>query len=173
MSNASVTQDDSETNTNCKTRSLFLISRSINVEFQKARSPATQQMVHQRSNSPSQKQDHRQAFPRKTLLASPVIPKPTKNTNTSLIHRMCVDKEYKYQCGCIETDHLICMRNLDGPRFSRNCPQYRGVEMIVAEGSCQRHMMHPKPAPRVEGEGEGEREGSRRKGRCSACCPMM
>lgn len=175
MSNAAVTQDDYETNPNSKARSPFPINSSIDLEVQRHLFPQ-QQMVHQYSTAPlSHKTGPPTNFSQRTFLGSIFPPrrlsKPSQKSIRHTYAQMCVDKEYRYECGCVETDHMICMRNLDGPRFSRNCPQYRGVEKIAAEGSCQRHTMHPKPPapPREDGEGEG----SKKKRTCSACCPMM
>ena len=68
---------------------------------------------------------------------------------------MCVDIVYIYDCGDRETNQYICHQNLDGPRFSEQCPNWAGIEQERREGSCNKCEMAPIPDHQPE-SGEDE-----------------
>ena len=58
---------------------------------------------------------------------------------------MCVDIVYIYECGDRESNQYTCHQNLDGPRFSEQCPNWDGIEYERKEGSCNKCEMSPIP----------------------------
>ncbi len=58
---------------------------------------------------------------------------------------MCVDIIYTYDCGDHEIDQYICLQNLDGPRYSEQCPNWGGIEYEKKDGQCNKCLMYPIP----------------------------
>lgn len=68
---------------------------------------------------------------------------------------MCLDIIYLYDCGDQETDQYICLQNLEGPRYSEQCPNWGGIEYEKKDGQCNKCLMYPIP-DHQPGTGENE-----------------